>query len=232
MRILIVEDEPLIARRLLQHCRDILGDRLEIAAAAGSFDAASARLRETPFDVVLLDLNLQNRDGLDLLATVAAQSFHTIVVSADKTRALEAFEYGVIDYVPKPFTAERLAQALRRVGEPGGRAVQPARRLAVRKSGRIEVIAVDDVIYVEGADKYSELVLADGRRELHDKTLSGLEAVLPPSFVRIHKSYLVRLDLITRLHASAGSHYEAELRNGVRLPVSRTKYQEIKAQLG
>jgi DNA-binding LytR/AlgR family response regulator len=231
MRILIVEDEPLIARRLQQLCRDILGDRLEIATVSGSFDAASARLRETPFDVMLLDLNLHNRDGLDLLATASAQSFHTIVVSADKTRALEAFEFGVIDYVPKPFTQERLAQALRRVEDPAGRAVHPARRLAIRKSGRIEIIPVGEVVYIKGADKYSELILTDGRRELHDKTLSGLEAVLPPSFVRIHKSYLVRLSLITRLHAFEGSHYEAELRSGVRLPVSRAKYRDIKAQL-
>jgi DNA-binding LytR/AlgR family response regulator len=85
-------------------------------------------------------------------------------------------------------------------------------------------------LYVQGAGNYSELVLAGGRRELHDKTLEKLAEVLPPGFERVHKSYLARLADIVALHAREGSAYEAELRGGVRIPVGRTRYKAIKAR--
>lgn len=229
MRILIVEDEPLIARRLEQFCRSILQHEAEVVRWARTFDEAKADLAQTAFDVLLLDLKLEDRDGMDLLATAAAGSFHTVVVSANIDQALRAFEYGAIDFVPKPFSVERLSRALARAG--AGRATQPARRLAVRKHGRIELIDVDEILYVEGSDKYSELVLESGRRELHDKTLSRLEAVLPPVFERTHKSYLVRTTAVVRLFSLEGSRYELELRNGVRLPVGRTRYAALKSRL-
>src|SRR5262249_33182632 len=142
---------------------------------AGSFGEASDWLSANPVDALLLDLNLHGEDGMELLRRSVADSFHTIIVSAHTDRALEAFAVGVLDFVPKPFTRERLAQALRRAGDTGGRATHSARRLAVRKHGRIELVNIDDVLYVQGAGNYSELVLADGRRELHDKTLEKIE---------------------------------------------------------
>lgn len=231
MRILIVEDEAVVARRLEQFCRRILGERLEQLRVAATFDAAHATLAEAPIDVLLLDLNLAGRDGMALLEAQVAGSFHTIIVSASPEHALRAFEHGVIDFVAKPFTEERLAEALRRVSEPGGRAPQAARLLAVRKHGRIELVPIDDVLYVQGADDFSELVLASGRRELHDKTLEQLQKVLPPVFERIHRSYLVRLSAVKALHVHEGSRYEAELKNGARLPVGRTRYKELRAAL-
>jgi DNA-binding LytR/AlgR family response regulator len=230
MRILIVEDEPLIARRLEQFCQGILQDRLELIRRAPTFDAASDDLARQAFDVVLLDLKLQERDGMDLLRSAVAGSFHTIVVSANLDQALRAFEFGVIDFVPKPFSRARLEQALVRAGGAGGRAPRAAQRLAVRKLGRIELLSVADILYVEGSDKYSELVLADGRRELHDKSLLRLEAILPAGFERTHKSYLVRMSAVARIFSLEGSRYELELKNGVRLPVGRTRYRSLKAR--
>lgn len=232
MRILIVEDEPLLARRLERFCQEILGERLEGVRVATLLSEASARLEETPIDLLLLDLNLHGHDGMELLAKSVAGSFHTIIVSANTDQALRAFEYGAIDFVPKPFSRERLAQAIQRVTERGARGAGTARLLAVRKPGRIELVPVDRVLYVEGAGAYSELVLDDGRRELHDKTLEKLHALLPPVFERIHKSYLVRWPAVKALHAQEGSHYEAELRNGVRLPIGRQRYKELREKLG
>jgi DNA-binding LytR/AlgR family response regulator len=232
MRVLIVEDEPLLARRLERFCQEILGDQLESVRVATLFSEASARLDESPIDLLLLDLNLHGRDGMELLATSVAGSFHTIIVSANTEQALRAFEYGVIDFVPKPFSRERLEQALRRVTERDGRSAAAARFLAVRKHGKVELVPIDRVLYVEGAGAYAELVLEDGRRELHDKTLEKLHALLPPVFERIHKSYIVRLTAVKALHAAEGSHYEVELRNGVRLPVGRTRYKELREKLG
>ena len=232
MRILIVEDEAVIARRIEQFCRRILGDQLEGLRLATTLDAADAALAAAPIDVLLLDLNLAGRDGMELLEAQVAGSFHTIIVSANTDQALRAFEYGVIDFVPKPFSEQRLREALSRAGAPEARSPHAARLLAVRKPGRIELVAVSDVLYIQGADDFSELVLADGRRALHDKTLEKLQNVLPPAFERIHRSYLVRLSAVRALHVHEGSRYEAELTNGVRLPVGRTRFKQIREQLG
>ncbi|MBI5694018.1 MAG: response regulator transcription factor [Verrucomicrobia bacterium] len=232
MRILIVEDEPLLARRLERFCHEILGDQLEAIRTATLFSEASARLDESPIDLLLLDLNLNGRDGMELLTRSVAGSFHTIIVSANTDQALRAFEYGVIDFVAKPFSRERLEQALRRLTGREGRGAGGARFLAVRKLGRVELVPVERVVYVEGAGAYAELVLDDGRRELHDKTLEKLHAVLPPDFERIHKSFIVRWSLVKALHAQEGSHYEAELRNGIRLPIGRQRYKELREKLG
>lgn len=232
MRLLIVEDEPLLVQRLERFCREILGERLESVRTATLFSEASARLDETPIDLLLLDLNLHGRDGMELLAGAVAGSFQTIIVSANTEQALRAFEYGVIDFVPKPFSKERLAQALARVTERDGRAAGAAKYLAVRKTGKVELVPIDRVVYAEGAGAYAELVLDDGRRELHDKTLEKLHALLPAGFERIHKSYIVRWSAVKALHAQEGSHYEAELRNGQRLPVGRTRYKELREKLG
>lgn len=231
MKILIVEDEPLLAGRLERLCREVLGDRLESVRIATMFDEASALLASAPIDVLLLDLNLNGADGMELLKASVAGSFHTIIVSANTDEALRAFEFGVIDFIGKPCMKERLAQALQRVTDRDGRAACAARFLAVRKLGRIELVPIDRVLYVEGAGAYAELVLDDGRRELHDKTLEKIHALLPPVFERIHKSYLVRLSAVKALHAHEGSLYEAELRNGSRLPVGRTRYKELREKL-
>lgn len=231
MRILIVEDESLIAQRLERLTRRILGERVDALHVAASFAAARSRLDEHAVDLVLLDLNLDGTDGLALLRLAVAGSFHTIVVSANVDRAIDAFAHGVLDFVPKPFTEARLAQALARLTATAGLAPFATQFLAVRKTGRIELIRVEDVLYARGAGAYSELVLVNGRTELHDKSLERLQAVLPPVFERLHKSYLVRMSAIRALHAGEGSHYEAELRTGERLPVGRQRFKELKAQL-
>jgi DNA-binding LytR/AlgR family response regulator len=105
------------------------------------------------------------------------------------------------------------------------------RRLVLRKQGRLELVPVSDVLYVQGADNYVELVLRDGRRELHDSTLQKLAAILPEDFQRIHKSYLVRLSAVRRIRVRAGSQYAAELDTGAFLPVGRTHYQALLRQL-
>ena len=232
MKVLIVEDEPLLAQRLERFCREILGTQLESLRTATMFSEASARLDESPIDLLLLDLNLRGRDGMQLLASSVAGSFHTIIVSANTDQALRAFEYGVLDFVPKPFSRERVEQALRRVTERDARAAGAAKFLAVRKHGKVDLVPIDRVLYVEGAGAYAELVLDDGRRELHDKTLEKLHALLPLGFERIHKSYIVRMSAVKTLHAAEGSHYEAELRSGLRLPVGRTRYKELREKLG
>lgn len=230
MRLLIVEDEPMVANRIERFCREILGEELELLRRAETFPSAASDLSSHTFDGVLLDLNLHGADGMELVRDAAAGAFHTIIVSANIDRAIEAFEVGVIDFVPKPFSKERLAEALDRIRRQ--QAAGRARLLAIRKQGKLELIPVDDVLYVKGAGPYSELVLRSGKIELHDKSLEKLGAILPESFERIHKSFLVRMDSIVALHSHEGSRYEAELTDGTFLPVGRTRIKEIRESLG
>lgn len=137
----------------------------------------------------------------------------------------------MLDFVPKPFSLERFTLALQRASGDGGRAPCPAQRLAVRRNGRLELVAVADVLFVQAADNYTELVLLNGRRVLHDKTLDNLTAVLPDDFERIHRSFLVRLSAVKQLHVHEGGKYEVELGAGLVLPVGRTRYKAIRDRL-
>lgn len=104
-------------------------------------------------------------------------------------------------------------------------------RLAVRKRGRIELVPVSDLLFVQGADNYVELVLRDGRRELYDSTLAEICRILPSDFVRIHKSYVVRLSAVQWIQVRGGSQYTVKLAGGPLLPIGRTRYKTIQARL-
>jgi two-component system response regulator LytT len=190
MRIAIVEDEAIVARRLERMVRDIVGDStIEIA---GSIDAALEVTRQ-PIDLLFLDLNLNGRDGFRLLEEAAAAKFQTVVVSAHHDQALRAFEYGVADFVAKPWSEQRLRRAIQRVR---GRESSQARMLVVRKGRELRTIAVADIVFVRGADDYSELHLSGGSVHLHEKSLTALEALLPETFRRVHRSYIVNMDRV------------------------------------
>jgi DNA-binding LytR/AlgR family response regulator len=151
-----------------------------------------------------------------------------VVVSASADQALRAFELGVLDFVAKPYTRERLAKALTRVQ---GRAAAPLRTLAVRKSGGIILVPLESVAYIQGAGDYAELVLRDGRTELSEKSLERLEALLPTDFVRVHRSYVVPLQDVVRLWTQEGSRTDVELKGGTRLPVGRSRVKALKERL-
>jgi len=203
MRIAIVEDEAIVARRLERMVRDIVGDSdIDVAP---SLAAALDRIRR-PLDLLFLDLNLNGRDGFALLEEAAASRFQTVVVSAHHEQALRAFDYGVTDFVPKPWSEERLRLAIGRAlgqsksgGEPRGR----ARTLVVRKGRELRSVPTADLVYIRGADDYSELHLADGSAHLHEKSLTALETLLPGGFARVHRSFIANLARVRGVRASA-----------------------------
>lgn len=229
MNILIVEDESRIAKRIERMTRDIFGNELNSLTHINTLQEALTFIETHPLDLVLLDLNLNGEDGFDLLTTAVSQSFHTIVVSAYKDQAITAFEYGVLDFVPKPFNRDRLEQAFNRVitkEKPS----TPIKYLAVKSRHKIQLIPIEDLLYIKGAGAYTELFLTDGKKELHDKSLEKLEQLLSNSFERIHKSYLVKMSEVKGIKVASGSKYMAELKNGALIPIGRTKYKDIKAK--
>lgn len=231
MRVLVVEDEPVIARRLVRLLGEILEPPGRVIDAARSFEEAQACLQQSRYDVLCLDLNLHGRNGFELLASAVAGPHQTIVISANTDRALEAFEYGVIDFVPKPFDRERLEKALSRVSVTDRPQEQRAKVLTFREGNRTRVVSVERVRAIHGADNYAEVELDDGLRLLHDKTLDQLEGLLPERYQRVHRSHIVDLQRIVGLENLPGSRYRARLDSGEFIPVSRTRIGRLRACL-
>ncbi|WBA43945.1 LytR/AlgR family response regulator transcription factor [Hymenobacter canadensis] len=234
MKILLVEDEARIARRLERMTRDFFGSRLEAMTICDGLPPALHALETAPPDLLLLDLNLNGQDGFDLLKSVAAGAFHTIIISAYTEKAITAFAHGVLDFVPKPFTEERLAQAFARLTKTttASKPSNSLQFLAVKKQGSLVLLDIKDLLYIKGAGIYTELHLQNGKKELHDKSLEKLAQLLPASFERIHKSYIVCLAQAERIIVHEGSSYQLLLKNGELLPIGRSRYKELRSKMG
>jgi len=229
MNILIVEDESRIAKRIERLTHDILGDSLQSLSHINTLQEALQFIETHTLDLVFLDLNLNGEDGFKLLATTVSKSFHTVIISAYQDQAINAFEYGVLDFVPKPFNKDRLEQALNRAFSKEPISTNKTKFLAIKKRKRIQLIPIADILYIKGAGVYTELCLADGKKELHDKSLEKLEQLLSHTFERIHKSYLVKISEVKEVIVASGSRYKVQLKNGELIPIGRTKYKEVKA---
>lgn len=231
MKIVIVEDEVMIARRIRKFCQQILQNKLETIHHFYTLEDAEDYLDTHEIDLLLLDLNLNNRDGFDLLKNKLAASYHTIVISANAERALEAFEYGVLDFVAKPFKQERLEKALDRLASNTQAGIGVSKFLSIKKHGRIELINTEEIRYIRATGHYCEIILMDGSTQLHDKNLEKLLLTLPHCFERVHKSYALTLSQVKALNKYPGSRYELELINGELIPLGRTRYAALKAKL-
>ena len=117
MRVVIVEDEPTVAGRIKRLTEKILAAELTALIHFDELDEALDYLSSHPIDLLLLDLNLHGRDGFEILANTVSGSYHTIIISAYAEKALKAFEYGVLDFVAKPFSTARLRKAFVRYNE-------------------------------------------------------------------------------------------------------------------
>ncbi|MFK7773144.1 MAG: LytR/AlgR family response regulator transcription factor [Saprospiraceae bacterium] len=228
MKILIIEDELMIARRILRMTRAFYGARLEQITHCDALTDGQQFLSENEIDVLLLDLNLNGEDGFEVLKNMIGYDFHIIIISAYQEKAITAFEYGVLDFVPKPFNEKRLNQAFLRITNKETKQGNGLKYLAIQKKGSQLLLEVKDVIYIKGARIYTELYLKNGTKEIHNKSLNKLEKLLPDSFERIHKSYLVDMNQVSELRTASGGKYSVFLKTGDHLPVSRTKYKELK----
>jgi len=211
MRILIVEDERPTAEDIQAMIKQILGKRLFRIHIETSLQNALDYLSEKSIDVLILDLNLNERNGFDILKQVVTRSFHTIIVSAYSDRAVKAFEYGVLDFVPKPYNLERLQTAFNRLQDSSAFSARSLKYLSVRKFGSIQIISLKDVRYFKGANVYTELHLNDGAVEIYDKSLKTIMNLLPKNYQRIHKSFIVDIEKIRKLNNFGGGRYALEL---------------------
>lgn len=230
MRILIIEDEARIAKRLERMTRQFFEHNLSSIAICDSLSKGLQYIEQEQIDVLLLDLNLNGENGFKVLETMVSSAFHTIIVSANTDKAITAFAYGVLDFVPKPFDEARLGQAFKRIATNSMKTDNLVKFLAVKKMGNVNLIDLQELYYIKGAGIYSELHLKNGQTALHDKSLEKLEQLIS-SFERIHKSYLVPLHEAERIIVQSGSRYSLLLKNGEVLPIGRSRYKDLKQKM-
>jgi len=226
MRILIIEDERSIARRTERLLREILGARIISLELRDRIEGGKDYLLHHEIDLLFLDLNLNGQNGFEVLRSVIAESFETIIISAYKDKAITAFEYGVVDFVPKPFDRARLEKALQRL-EYTPRNVKS---VVVKRKGRLKVIPVAEIRYIKGANIYSEIFTTNEEKELSNKTLDQFERLLPSNFARIHKSYIADMRRATEILIHVGSKYELKMDDEIVLPIGRTRYKALKSE--
>ena len=232
---LIVEDEPMVAKRLERFVKEALGDEAGNGVHVRSKEEAAPLAAKLPASAIMfLDLNLFGADGFDLLEMDTQTAAKTIVVSADQSRAVEAFSHGVVDFVAKPFSQERIGQAIDRALKGRDPLAEPVKYIggAPPRPGSSVVFApLDDIIALHGADDYVEIELKDGRRLLTKKSMRDLERI-NPDFMRIHRSHIVNRKFVAEFVAQSGSRYRLQLTTGAALPIGRSRVEDVKGWLG
>jgi two-component system LytT family response regulator len=241
IRVLIADDEA-PARALL---REMLGAEPEVeilGEAATGLEAVKAAAELRP-DAVFLDIEMPKLDGFEVLELLDP-AIAVVFVTAYDSHALRAFEVHAVDYVLKPYRAERLREALARARTRVGarpeatllaHAVRPAgqfaRRVVVKDGAHIHVIPIERLDYARAQDDYVALA-TEGKTYLKTQTLSALEATLDPSvFIRVHRSFLLKLDRIRSLEPYGKNDHVAVLADGTRVPVSREGYARLRQLL-
>jgi two-component system, LytTR family, response regulator len=241
LRAVIVDDEEL-ARAFL---RELLSAHSEIEVAAecaNGFDAVKAVAEISP-DLLFLDVQMPKLDGFEVLELIDPGPA-VIFVTAYDQYAMRAFDAHAVDYLLKPFTAERFEKALERAKARIGErrlpsevaAARPAaerpQRIVVKDGPRVHVIPLDKLDYVEAQDDYVALHSA-GKSYLKQQTIAQLEEQLDPSrFIRIHRSAIVNLDRVARIEPYGKESRLAILHDGARLPISRSGYARLMEAMG
>ena len=246
LRAFIVDDEPSARDRL----RDLLEKQRDVEVVGESADVPGAltAIRETPPDVVFLDVQMPGADGFQLIEAVGTRAMPAVVfVTAHEEHALRAFDVDAVDYLLKPFDEERFGAALSRVREEldlralrrGGlpeertQRKKPLDRLPLRSAGRVSFLRVDHVEWVDAAHNYVRIHGIDGHTHLVRGAISDLETRLDPErFVRIHRSTIVNVDRVRELELTAHGNYVAILEGGQRLTVSRSFRDRLPMLLG
>jgi two-component system LytT family response regulator len=238
IRVVIADDEPL-SRRLVHQLLERHTDVVVVAECADGAAARDAIATCSP-DLVFLDIRMPVESGLDVARGRDGRSGPFVVfVTAYDRFAVPAFEADAVDYLTKPLTEERFDAALDRVRhrlrerESAARLEQLsatetaspryAPHLVSRVGTRDIIIPLDTIDYIEADDVYAA-VIARGKRHLVRTALDALERTLDPAvFVRIHRSYIVRIDRVTEIRRDKKSGPELVLDSGASIPVSRRR---------
>ncbi|MCB9174275.1 MAG: LytTR family transcriptional regulator DNA-binding domain-containing protein [Flavobacteriales bacterium] len=235
LKAIIIEDEPL-ARDLI---KNFLSSEKDIELI-GEFDNGFSGLKainELKPDIVFLDVQMPKLTGIELLELLDEYP-KIIFTTAYDEFAIKAFELNAVDYLLKPFSKERFKQALSKVGTKTSNNIEQLKnhvlkstainKIVVKSSNNVVVIPINDIIYFESEDDYVMIYTRTGKHLKHI-TMKVLEEQLDASkFVRIHRSFIINVDELTKIEKFGKDNYQVILNGNIKLSVSRLRYQELK----
>jgi len=242
IRVVVVDDEEL-ARAILREWLASRPDLEIVAECANGFEAVKAAAELSP-DLLMLDIQMPKLDGFDVLELVG--DIPVIFITAYDSYAVRAFDVHAVDYLLKPFSEERLAEALDRARgriqsreAPPVKALleaarphrSPLRRILIRDRAEVHVIPVEKIDYLESQDDYVAIKSA-GRSYLKEQPLGELETLLEPAaFVRIHRRYILNLSRLAKIEMGLSDSRIAVLTDGTELPISKSGYARLRELL-
>ncbi len=241
MKAVIIDDEPLARNIVKEYLQSYPG--VEVAAECNDgFEGIKAIQQHEP-GLIFLDIQMPKINGFEMLELIDNAPAVVFTTAFDEF-AIKAFEINAIDYLLKPFSKERFDKAMQKflhhtvtqqtelVVETAARSPAQQNRIVVKDGSKIRIIPIHQVMYLEAADDYVKIVTAEGSF-LKKRTMAFFDQSLSQfQFVRIHRSYIVNTQLITRIDAHEKDSHLILLNTGVQLPVSKTGYVKLKEVLG
>ncbi len=241
LRVVIVDDEEL-ARSLIREYLQSHPDCEIVAECSNGLEAVKV-IQDTDPDLIFLDIQMPKLNGFEVLELLD-KPCGVVFTTAYDQYALKAFDIHAMDYLLKPFSQERFDEALARA-----RQMMPALwsdlpntyrrqrpegfddRIVVKDGSLVHVIPADSIDYIEAQDDYIA-IHCGSQSYLKKQTLSQVEERLDPAkFIRIHRSFILRLDRLSRIELYAKDSRMAILRNGKQIPISRSGYERLKILL-
>jgi two-component system, LytTR family, response regulator len=240
MKAIIIDDEPL-ARSIIKEYLQWYSTITIAAECNDGFEGIKAIQQYQP-ELIFLDIQMPKINGFEMLELVDEPPM-VIFTTAFEEYAIKAFEANAADYLLKPFSKERFDKAMQKMLAQKNNLVPAvvatalqthtsSNRIVVKDNGKIKIIPLAMVQYLEAADDYVKIYTTEGHF-LKKKTMQFFEDSLPAQeFIRIHRSYIVNAQLITRITPYEKESHLALLTTGVQVPVSKAGYAKLKTILG
>jgi DNA-binding LytR/AlgR family response regulator len=243
-RILIVDDEP-AARAQLRDVIDSMPD-LVVVGEVSDGNAAIEAIMELDPDIVFLDIDMPGVDGFSVAKATEQLSYQLVFVTAHHQYALQAFDTHAVDYLLKPARPSLIKKSLEKILRQEALSLRnhpiesDSPSLMLSDSSRVHLVDLNHVLYIEGLGRYRRIHLSTEGTEIHkldtllsDTTLDEFtDQLWDKGFMRVHRSYLVRLSLVTSLK-STGRQNSVSLKGVTEaIPVARSRAKTLKANLG
>jgi two-component system LytT family response regulator len=244
IKAIIIDDEPLAREIVKEYLQSFTQVQL-LQECNDGFEGLKAIQQHQP-DIVFLDVQMPKITGFEMLELVEALPA-IIFTTAFEEHAIRAFEVNAVDYLLKPFSKERFDKALQKwldrhaadvpaettaLLETAASSPLQNNRIVVKINGKIKIIPVADIHYLEAADDYVKIITSEGSF-LKNKTMAFFDQTLDAQqFSRVHRSYMLNVNQVTRIEPYEKENHLAILRSGAKIPVSKTGYPRLKSALG
>lgn len=232
MRVLIVDDEPLAQHIVVEFCQRIpLIQSIKVAdSAVEAFDI----LKSEQFDILFLDIQMPEMDGLTLARFIPNKQTQIIFTTAYSEYALDAFDLNVVDYLMKPFSFERFEKAVQKVIERSSKTANKESKdtkvtdsIFLKVDGEFRKCRLSDIVYLESVGNYVKIHHVDGKVLLVSSTMKTMEDNLPEeAFFRIHSSYMIAISQVEMLVGNV-----VQLSSNIELPIARNRKDNLYERL-